>query len=54
MANWIEFEAIKRMVPLVAVLEHYRINELRRSGRDQLRGRCPLHGGEGQETFHMK
>lgn len=53
MANWIEFAAIKRMVPLAAVLEHYRINELRRSGRDQLRGRCPLHGGEGRETFHV-
>ena len=53
MANWIEFAAIKRMVPLVAVLEHYQINQLRRSGRDQLRGRCPLHGGEGRETFHV-
>jgi DNA primase len=53
MGNWIEFAAIKRAVPLVAVLEHYRIHELRRSGRDQLRGRCPLHGGEGRETFHV-
>lgn len=53
MANWIEFAAIKRMVPLAAVLEQYRIHELRRSGRDQLRGRCPLHGGEGRETFHV-
>jgi DNA primase len=53
MADWIEFAAIKRAVPLVAVLEHYRIHKLRRSGRDQLRGRCPLHGGEGRETFHV-
>jgi DNA primase len=53
MGNWIEFAAIKRAVPLVAVLEHYRIHELRRSGRNQLRGRCPLHGGEGRETFHV-
>lgn len=53
MGNWVEFAAIKRAVPLVAVLEHYRIDELRRSGRDQLRGRCPLHGGEGRETFHV-
>src|SRR5580704_11020493 len=52
MAKWIEFEAIKRTVPLTAVLEHYRIGELRRSGKDHLRGRCPLHGGEGRETFH--
>jgi DNA primase len=53
MANWIEFAAIKKGVPLVAVLEHYRIDQLRRSGRNQLRGRCPLHGGEGRETFHV-
>ena len=53
MANWIEFAAIKQAVPLAAVLEHYRIEELRRSGQNQLRGRCPLHGGEGRETFHV-
>src|ERR1044071_10133208 len=53
MANWIDFAAIKRTVPLAAVLEHYRIHQLRRSGRDQLRGRCPLHDGEGRETFHV-
>jgi DNA primase len=52
MASWIKFEAIKRRVPLTAVLEHYRIGELRRSGKDHLRGRCPLHGGDGRETFH--
>jgi DNA primase len=53
MGNWIEFATIKRAVPLAAVLEYYRIHELRRSGRDQWRGRCPLHGGEGRETFHV-
>jgi DNA primase len=53
MGNWIEFAAIKRAVPLVAVLEQYRIHQLRHSGRNQLRGRCPLHGGEGRETFHV-
>ncbi|HUE01760.1 MAG TPA: CHC2 zinc finger domain-containing protein [Bryobacteraceae bacterium] len=51
MAGWIEFGAIQRSVPLLAVLEHYRIGELR-SGKDRLRGRCPLHGGEGRQTFH--
>jgi DNA primase len=52
MAKWIEFATIKRTVPLIAVLAHYRIGELRRSGKDHLRGRCPLHGGEGRESFH--
>jgi DNA primase len=54
MAGWIEFEAIKRSVPLLTVLEYYRITELRRSGKHRLRGRCPLHGGEGRETFHVE
>ena len=36
----------------MAVLEHYRIGELKRSGKNHLRGRCPLHRGEGRETFH--
>ena len=37
---------------MAVVLEHYGINQLRRSGRDQMRGRCPLHRGEGRDTFH--
>src|ERR1041385_2026237 len=53
MANWIDFAAIKRTVPLAAVLEHYRIQQLRRSGRGQPRARCALHDGEGRETFHV-
>jgi DNA primase len=53
MANWINFGAIKKRVPLAAVLAHYRIDELRRSGPDRLRGRCPLHGGAGREAFHV-
>jgi len=53
MAGWIEFEAIKRAVPMAAVLQHYRIGGLQRSGKDRLRGRCPLHGGQGRDTFHV-
>jgi DNA primase len=53
MTGWIEFAAIKQAVPLMTVLERYRIGGLRRSGNDQWRGRCPLHGGEGQEAFHV-
>lgn len=51
--KWVDFEAIKRGVPMTAVLEHYRIQGLKRSGKAHLRGRCPLHGGEGRETFHI-
>jgi DNA primase len=51
MANWLDFKAIKRGVNLESVLRHYGV-ELRRSGLDQHRGRCPIHGGEGRDAFH--
>lgn len=53
MTKWIDFEAIKSRVPIMAVLEHYSIQGLKRSGKAHLRGRCPLHVGEGRETFHV-
>jgi DNA primase len=53
MASWIEFASLKERVPLMRVLERYQIAGLRRSGKDQWRGRCPLHDGEGREAFHV-
>jgi DNA primase len=51
MSNWVDFAAIKRGVSLALMFERYHV-KLRRSGRDQYRGRCPLHRGEGAEAFH--
>jgi DNA primase len=51
MSNKVDFAAIKRSVRLAPVLERYHV-QLRRSGRDQYRGRCPIHQGEGPEAFH--
>jgi len=53
MAGWIEFAMIKQTLPLMRVLEQYGVGGLRRSGKDQWRGRCPLHKGEGRDTFHV-
>src|SRR6476469_7798232 len=53
MSNWVEFASIKQAVPLIAVLERYQIGGLRRSGQEQWRGRCPLHDGEGQDSFQV-
>jgi DNA primase len=53
MANWIDFEAIKHRVPIAAALERYGVQGLRRSGKAHLRGRCPLHAGDGRDTFHV-
>ena len=51
MSNWVDFAAIKQSVPLAPLLGRYQV-KLRRSGRDQYRGRCPIHRGEGPEAFH--
>jgi DNA primase len=48
--RWVDFKAIKQAVPLAAVLSRYGI-KLRTNGKE-LRGRCPIHRGEGDEAFH--
>jgi len=51
MQTWVDFAAIKQSVPLASLLRQYQV-KLRRSGRDQYRGGCPIHRGEGREAFH--
>ncbi|HLK63278.1 MAG TPA: CHC2 zinc finger domain-containing protein [Bryobacteraceae bacterium] len=48
--SWVDFAAIKQTISITQVLDHYQI-KLRRSGRE-LRGSCPLHHGEGGNSFH--
>lgn len=52
MREWVSFAEIKRRVTLEQMLRCYGVNWLRRSGVDQYRGRCPIHGGQGKEAFH--
>jgi len=49
--NWVDFKAVKAAVTIEQVLGHYGVNWLRRN-EDELRGRCPIHQGEGDRTFH--
>jgi DNA primase len=49
--TWVDFAAIKRSVPLGPLLARYQV-QLRRSGPDQYRGCCPIHGGDGRDAFH--
>jgi DNA primase len=51
MQSWVDFAAIKQSVPLAPLLRRYQV-QLRRSGPDQYRGCCPIHGGEGRDAFH--
>jgi len=52
MINWLDFASIKRGVTLESVLRRYRI-KLQRSGKDQYRGCCPIHRGDGRDAFHV-
>src|SRR5690242_20146629 len=49
-SKWVDFRIIKQAVSIQQVLNHYGIN-LKSRGKE-LRGKCPLHKGEGQDTFH--
>src|SRR5262245_6793439 len=51
MQTWVDFATIKRSVVLAPLLRRYQVR-LHRSGRDQYRGCCPIHGGDGREAFH--
>ena len=53
MGEWVNFAEIKCRVGIGSVLRGYGIAWLRRSGIGQLRGRCPIHGGDGQDAFHV-
>jgi DNA primase len=48
----VSFAAVKQRVPLEAVLKHYHVEDLRGRG-DHRRGPCPMHRGEGRESFHV-
>ncbi len=52
MSNWVDVAAIQQSVPPASLLRRYHV-QLRRSGRDQYRGRYPIHRGEGPEAFHV-
>ena len=52
MINWLDFKSIKRRVTLESVLRHYQV-KLRRSGKGQYRGCCPIHRGDGRDAFHV-
>ncbi len=51
MQTWVDFAAIKQSVPLAPLLRRCQV-KLRRSGPDQYRGCCPIHGGRGQDALH--
>ena len=51
MNPWLNFRQIKQAVPIGKVLEHYGWKCVRRRG-DRVEGRCPIHCGQREDTFH--
>jgi DNA primase len=50
--TWVDFKAIKSAVSMEMMLARYNVNWLGKK-HDELRGRCPIHQGEGKDTFHV-
>src|SRR6059036_3606270 len=51
--TWVSFAEVKAAVSLRRVFEDYGIwEQMRRSGKEHYRGACPIHQGEGRDTFH--
>lgn len=50
--DWVDYRLFKQAVSMQAVLDRYGINWLRRN-KDELRGRCPIHKGEEDRSFHV-
>lgn len=48
--KWVDFKTIKQTITITQVLHHYGIT-LKASG-SELRGRCPIHQGDGTQSFH--
>src|SRR5947207_3342217 len=50
MRSWVDFSAVKQGVSLETVLRRYQVPGLRKCRR-QLAGRCPIHGGQRDDSF---
>lgn len=50
--DWVDFRLVKSAVSFRQVLDRYQVDWLRKSG-SELRGKCPIHQGEGERTFHV-
>jgi DNA primase len=50
--NWVDFKAVKAVVSMQMVLDHYGVKGLRKESQD-LVGRCPIHKGDGKRAFRV-
>lgn len=54
-ANYVDFQAVKKSVSILQILEHYHLaDNFKRGGNgDSLTGACPLHKGENPTHFRV-
>jgi DNA primase len=50
--GWVDYRQVKEQVSMQMVLDHYQISDLKPVG-DNLRGKCPIHQGEGTRAFNV-
>src|SRR5256885_1983034 len=50
---WVDFRAIKKAVSIEQVLTRYNVLGDLKGGGSELRGRCPIHEGEGEDAFRV-
>ena len=48
--RFIDFNSLKSSVGIRQILETYSVSGLKKAG-DQLRGKCPIHGGSHDRQF---
>src|SRR5262245_9972506 len=53
MGEWVDYAEIKRVVSMRDIIAHYKIDNLKRKGKDKLVGPCPIHKGDNQNAFHI-
>lgn len=51
--NWVDFEALKRNVSFLTILEHYGLVGHFKQKGNKLTGKCPIHGGDSPTSCHI-
>ena len=51
--RYVDYKQLKEQVTIGMILDHYDLTEGLKKHGDELRGKCPLHNGEGQRSFHV-
>ncbi len=52
-SDWVDFDRIKEAASVKTVLARYGIDWLKPEQGDELRGRCPIHDGKEERSFHI-